>query len=443
MRFSKYNLVVEMDWGLLIYNTRQANFIQIHNEEELNRFRILSANSRFDVNDDMVKTLYQKGFIVDDNFDEYEEAKKHIQNCYTFSSKVLHIMLYVTENCNFRCVYCFEQHKNKRFSAENWNALYKYIEKSLKEGKYEYVKIAFFGGEPLLEFDKIIEFLDKLENLKEKYQNVIFQHDMITNGYLLVPKVYNRLISRNVFDYMITLDGFAETHNITRPLVGGGETWDKIVENFKYINNQKDLSKVTVRINLNKDNLKTVNAFISWFYKNFDMEKFKIFPKKVLKLSKNVSESHIITEKEVDEVELITTEIAKTFTSNDFAPLMNLGMTCHCSEKNFYAISTDGKISRCEEAYGDDFCSVGELTCNGDFLFNSNMEKWESNCETEYCKDCIAYPLCAGRKCPKQKFYTGENRGDCSYKQQNPPSDKEMRQKITKYLIDRFYELRK
>ena len=70
-----------------------------------------------------------------------------------------------------------------------------------------------------------------------------------TNGYLLNPQNVSDLIECKVWYYVVTIDGIKETHDNQRVLQNGGATFDRIVDNLKYMSeNIKSHSlKVVIR----------------------------------------------------------------------------------------------------------------------------------------------------------------------------------------------------
>lgn len=87
-----------------------------------------------------------------------------------------------------------------------------------------------------------------IENKKE------FIATATSNAYLLTPDIIDSLYSSNLLQYQITLDGLEYNHNKLRPLLNGKGTFDRIVNNLKYIISRKDLSniKITIRCNYNE-----------------------------------------------------------------------------------------------------------------------------------------------------------------------------------------------
>ncbi len=440
MKFSKYNMVVEMDYGLILYNSRKAKCVQIYQEPELSKFKELLETKKFDPKSMMVKSLYKRGYIVDDGVDEYAEAKKEIEELYQKAGKTLSILLYVTENCNFRCIYCPQKHVDKNFSPENWEALYKYIEKNIENKKYNFVRIDFFGGEPLLQLNPMMAFLEKLDLLKKKYKKVGFFHGMTTNAYLLTPKVYDKLVKHDVLSYQITVDGFAETHDKTRPLAGGGSSWEKIIENLKYINTRKDDALITFRTNISPTNVDTIDEFMKWSVETFDNKKFMFDFEPVAKFSDNVDEKLVKNWEQDDYMRDLETRIAQTprTIKKESTPLVRLGFTCKCAKLGNFTIAVDGKVSKCEQTYGENFYHSGVLTPDGDFKFYGDIKDWEEGYETKYCPECIAYPLCAGRGCPVKKVLQPDKRPDCVYFEDSKGTVEKMDTRIRKFLMDKF-----
>ena len=411
MKFSRYNFDFEDKGVLYLYNSKNAEFVKMAKPEDIESYRELQKSSDLSLDNPTVNALYSRGYFVDDYADEYKEVQEIINKIYSDREKCLSLMIFTTEQCNFRCVYCCEGHVDKRLSDENWENILKFIEKRIEHDKVEIVRITFFGGEPLLETKKILEFSKKLNDLKKKYKNLIIDNNITTNGYLLTPKLYDELVKLNLLNYQITVDGFAETHNKMRPRVDGVGTWDKIIENLKYINSREDKASIIVRCNFNATNEGTVKEFMAWARKTFNNDKFKFMAHPVVKFSNNVSEEQLADlnskEKKNKFAEIENEERSYNQYHN---PLRNLGYTCKCSIKNYYVIKVNGRVSKCEQAYGDGL-DVGYLDEDG-IHFDIDERLWTEGYETENCEECYIYPLCAARVCPVRKIFDLE-RKDC------------------------------
>lgn len=399
MKFSKYNIVVEREEGIVLYNSLSQGFVKIKKEPDLSRFKALLKEETLDSNDPMVSALYQRGYVVDEDLDEFEFAKQVIKKDYEDLSAAFFLMLYLTEQCNFRCIYCPQEHIDIKISEETLESVYKHIEKNVESGGYKYVTICLFGGEPLLELKKLVPFLEKVTKLKEKYPDINIIHKIVTNGYLLTSEVYEKMVKNNVKYYQITLDGFAESHNKTRPRVDGEATWNKIVEHLRYINSVEDDAIVDLRANFNSENESSMIEFSNWVKENFNEKKIKLSLCPVTKFSDNVDDNLLgdensIKAKEIQEHILKTSE-EKMHNSE----LARMTYACKCADKGFYSLMANGRFSKCEQSYGDAY-TCGYLNADGDFVYDDDTEFWYNDPEIEDCKNCIIYPLCAARACP-------------------------------------------
>ena len=408
MKFSQYNLYTKCKDGMILFNVRLSKYVKLKDEESINHFEQLNnGNMPLNEDDPMVKALIQNGYIINDEIDEYSEAQNDLANHLESYQKSLHLLLYVTEQCNFRCVYCPEEHLNKTFSDENWEALYKHIKNGVMTKKYESIDVSFFGGEPLLETQKIIPFLEKVYKLKELNSQFEIAHSITTNGYLLTPDIYDKLTEFGMCHFQITVDGFADTHDKMRPLAGGQPTWEKIIENLMYINSKKDDVVISLRTNYNSSNIDSLNKYKEWQKKTFDDSKFEFLYQQVAKLSKHVPDEHV-NDSESDK----TTEITEDLSIGNKI-LKPFSYMCNSSYPNYYTISVDGNISICENLTGgskDLF--VGHLDSSGEFVFNDSYNAWVSDFETKDCRDCLIYPVCCARACPTKKVFS-KDRQDC------------------------------
>ena len=124
-----------------------------------------------------------------------------------------YITLVLTHQCNLRCSYCYEKHKdNCRMSFETAKDI---LDKELNidDGTKE-VEIDLFGGEPLLEFELIKEIVNYCRSQKYS-QDYIFY--IITNGACLTDDMKTWFANNNdILQIGLSLDGTREMHNINR-----------------------------------------------------------------------------------------------------------------------------------------------------------------------------------------------------------------------------------
>lgn len=91
--------------------------------------------------------------------------------------------------------------------------------------------ITWFGGEPLMGTDVIESLSPRLIRLTEE-RGCEYKAWTFTNGYLLTEDVVDLLLRCHVNHVHIPLDGVGATNDATRRLVGGGPTYQRIVDNL-------------------------------------------------------------------------------------------------------------------------------------------------------------------------------------------------------------------
>ena len=148
-----------------------------------------------------------------------------------FNKRTLnHYELILTENCNFRCKYCFDDSFSDRtscgynyvMSTDMIPDIVNFIEKT--KAKNTRASITFFGGEPTLNWEFIEKFIEYAKD-----NNLNYSYSMNTNGSLLTPEKIDYMIE-NQFNLVISLDGIKEAHDSSRVYKGNKGTWDSIMK---------------------------------------------------------------------------------------------------------------------------------------------------------------------------------------------------------------------
>jgi len=152
-------------------------------------------------------------------------------------TRVLQIMLQVTQECNLRCKYCVysgsyhsnRTHSSKRMTLETAKKAVDFL--IAHSDELERVSLAFYGGEPLLEFDLIKQCV---EYAKGKVEGKTVAFVLTTNGTLLSDSVVD-FLAENDFGLNISLDGSKEEHDRNRKFVNGEGSFDAIIRNIRRI----------------------------------------------------------------------------------------------------------------------------------------------------------------------------------------------------------------
>lgn len=155
-----------------------------------------------------------------------------------------HLVLNITEDCNLRCRYCsfgghYEYRRSHNKVSMSWDTMKKAIDFFIPRSKLRKhvtdkpLLVGFYGGETLLEFNKMFK---AVEYLKETYPDVFpnIRFSITNNATLLTPAIIEKLIEYD-FNLPISLDGPEEVHNRNRVFKNGGGTYSTIKKNIELI----------------------------------------------------------------------------------------------------------------------------------------------------------------------------------------------------------------
>lgn len=139
----------------------------------------------------------------------------------------INAVINLTDQCNFRCPYCFVGHNPRRTTYEIVEQTIKYLLSNLQyhpEG--EMPNLWFFGGEPMLEYNSIIV------PIVEAYRDKV-AFGITTNGSLLTEDVVDFFADNNI-PVLLSIDGDEEVQNKQRPFANGAPSFDAVVKNIPY-----------------------------------------------------------------------------------------------------------------------------------------------------------------------------------------------------------------
>ena len=414
LKSSYYNFIIDQgDKGYILYNSLSGVIISVTSKEELERVKEIFASKEvvYNKQDEVIQLLYEKGILVKTDTDELE----YLQFLYeqeVVKSQALSIMLITTRQCNLRCVYCYEKHENLAMSLYVYNSIALYIEKSLMEKKYTSVNITLFGGEPFIEYENVVNFLEDVNRICDKY-NVPFGAGATSNGVLITPGRFDKLYSLGVSYYQITIDGLSGTHDLYRQSADGSGSFNKIIENLKYMASTDYGFEVTIRTNFNNEVFKNAKEFYRFIAANFD-QRFHVYYEGIKKLGgSNDGELDVLDKNEVSESSVdIAGYIRELGIKNDVIDEMTLPFNriCYATKHNDYIIDYDGSILKCTLSLDDELNKIGTLHNDGTMEIDEvKHSKWvgKKTQLADICKQCKVLPLCYGGRCVNDRVHGG------------------------------------
>ena len=112
----------------------------------------------------------------------------------------------VTDDCNYNCSYCLQNKEKKNITHETIKAAVDFFYPHLKSR--DKIRIGFYGGEPLLAFDKIKYTVLLLEG-KNQEEKKDLEFTMTTNGSLLTGEML-AFFNEHGFALQLSFDGLAQ-----------------------------------------------------------------------------------------------------------------------------------------------------------------------------------------------------------------------------------------
>ncbi len=191
------------------------------------------------------------GIIVNDQERELENVLNLIDKINKIR-KILSLLIVLNLDCNLSCIYCYEgtQKGNKYINNQTVDKIITFINQEMEKGKN--ISIDFYGGEPLLSYDSILYFMERL-NKSAKDHKVSITYNLVTNGTLLTKEKSYTLKKLGLNSVKITLDGDEAHPNTFSPYRNGLPSFKNILENIKSVSS---ILKIQLGGNYTKENYK-------------------------------------------------------------------------------------------------------------------------------------------------------------------------------------------
>lgn len=411
LKRSRFNATARDDHGdLLLYNSYSGKLLTI-GAEQAGTVRSLLKCSEAPVeflDSPAADTLRMGGFLVPESTDELLRAKVFHER-HTFSPHTFQLILLPTEQCNFRCVYCYESFVRGTMQAGVRRGLKNFIRRRCK--KIKALAVSWFGGEPLMAMDVIEELSQAFMTICEQ-NGVSYCAGITTNGFLLTPEVADQLLSLKVQYYQITLDGTAETHDQLRVLEGShGPSHAMIWNNLLALKARSDEFHVMLRINVNPDVAKVLDRAIDEIHAAFGSDhRFSLHLHPVSQLGGPRSGTFSTCEDQAI-IPLYDLAAGRIPIHGLRESLWPGGSVCYAANPYSFVVGSDGTVYKCTVALADERNQVGRLLPTGRMELNrQRYNLWLTSGEESDgdCQRCFFRPACQGNACPLHRLQTNQ-----------------------------------
>jgi len=398
MNWSRYNFLFNSnDHGYLLYNSLTNSFAQIEEDTYL-LFEKVKQNPAVltdNFSTEEIDQLREAKIIVDNDYDEYLNIKlqRHLKR---FDKSRMTLTIAPTLHCNLACDYCFEEARpNVYMSNEVEEGILNFLK---RHTDVKMMSITWYGGEPLLDFDRVVSLTQKIKKL-----DIAFQSSVITNGYLLTDEVIGRLIDLHIKQVHITIDGPEEIHNKRRPHIKEQNSYEVIYNNMlklKPLLKEKKLA-LSVRVNIDHTNRSYYHTVYNKVRSDFKGLQVSVYPGIVKKSYGSCSSVDDILMDNQEQANFnIEQYLQHGIKSADFFPVKVNG-ECMARQLYGYLIDARGDIYKCWTDVGQKKDAIGNIldktTVNAKqitrYLTGSDMF------DKQECQECFFLPVCGGG-CP-------------------------------------------
>ena len=401
MKLSRYNFLRQIDGITIFFNSMTCalaivdeNFLKAYREIENGSF----DESRHDPN--LIANMKSSGCIIEDDIDELRLID-YSRGLEKFDRTLMSLTIVPTLDCNFRCKYCFEEHRKGSMNQATQNRLIEFIRPHAERLKN--LRVTWFGGEPLLEKEIIYSLSKRLLEICAEHQ-INFDATIITNGSLIEDSDIEQFKRCKIRHVQITIDGIKEVHDQRRRSIDGSSTFDHLLKIVDLLAENEIL--INVRVNIDQENVSRVDELLETM-----KSRIKHFERVIVNFGRVTALNEVCRSVESD-----------CYNPEQFADIMlplhqkvlEYGFKtstmilypkskrnyCGAEIVNFFMIDSDGTIYKCWNDVG-----ILERRC-GNLFDKPNRPSHEflewiqrSPMQFEECHDCKVLPLCMGG-CP-------------------------------------------
>ncbi len=313
-------------------------------------------------------------------------------------------MLYLADDCNMKCRYCYEGQEKMygRISKEN---IKKAIDFIIKVNEDDKIDLTFFGGEPMLNKNMMYYAVQYIE---EKY-DIPFEYSITTNGTCLEKEDIEFMREKN-FVISLSVDGTKKTHNLNRLSKSGKmDLYEKTIDNLQYLVKLK--IPFIVRMTVTCNNVYYMYDNILYFF-NMGVRKFDI--------AFNEFEDWNITYLQILEHELQKVDLWYLTNLKDieylnffdgkitFFIVKRPNLFCNAGTKNHFVINSKGEFYPCNYVCNKEIWKMGTLdTIFDEKICFKNIKKHIIS--NNKCMLCEIKFACIGSRCGfKNYILTGK-----------------------------------
>lgn len=412
---SRFNArTVDEDGRLLLWNTLSG---AVNSFEAPETDRVLSRLSSRGLSaplDRAAEYLARRGYLVRDDVDQVDVFRYRWAQ-QQWRTDALQLILLASEDCNFRCVYCYEKFERGTMTPETRQGVRNLLLRRAPQLKE--LRVSWFGGEPLYGWEAIEE-LEPLFNRVAQDHGIPFGQQMTTNGYLLTEERATKLLDWGCRNYQITVDGLPAEHDCKRVGRDGSPTYQVIMDNLRSLRERRSQDfQVDLRVNFDRDNFPMLGAFLESLSEDFACDsrfsmRFRAVGKWGGARDAELSTCGVDAKSYQRQLQGRARELDLHLDGGVQGIAAPGAQVCYAARPYNFIVGATGTLMKCTIAlYEMPENVVGQLHPDGTLeLTDDNMRRWVNpHWETDsLCKTCYVLPGCQGAACPITRITHGK-----------------------------------
>lgn len=288
------------------------------------------------------------------------------------SNDRLHLMILPTEQCNFRCTYCYEEFVNQKMRQPVVEGVKALIAR--RAPQLAKLRLGWFGGEPMVAFDVVTE-ISRAAIETARRHDIMYDADVTTNAFHLDAERLDACLDLGIRSYHIALDGDRAMHDRTRRLASGAGSFDRIWANLLTMkDNPRDLAGL-LRLHYTAANWRAIGEFAARVQDVFGADpRFAPYFHSIEQFG-GPNDKDIIQLGNAEKLEIEAALYARSGIERespaDATPI------CYAACGNSLIVRSTGRLAKCTIALQSDHNDIGTLLPDGSIeVDQTKFQRW-------------------------------------------------------------------
>ena len=304
------------------------------------------------------------------------------------TNRGLKLIVNSSEQCNLRCVYCYETFTLGHMKLDVARGIVRLVERRVADG-LDWLEIEFFGGEPLGAWNTVKYITGNVHELCQQH-GVELLGAMTTNATLLHMDRLEWLVQHGIRAFQITLDGPREIHDARRMSLHKTGSFDVIWQRLAMMHTSNLAGlEVMIRVHFDASSWPVLtgrpgflDTIIETFVRHDPRFKLHFHPIRNWGAGSAEGIEFFASRQDADAAlqELLACASKAGLGPSQVPQLGEAPATgetgcevCYAARANAFVIRADGAVSKCTVAFNDDRNLVGRLTKDGELIIGHEL----------------------------------------------------------------------